>query len=788
MKVHFRIFGFFKIFILFLMCILSIMLQGCHPDAKGLIATPYHDIASRFNYEYMAEERILEMERKMRDGIKDDYNYILQIYPVFDSIAAQGNKGVCEDIITKSSRPVQWHRSSKWADNCFILIGKSRFYMWDLKNAIETFKYVNSNCQVKYKRHWALISLIHAYMAKNEIDNAESVADFIRKEKIDDRMKKDYFLTMAHFYAFKNEPERSLVYLRRAVFLIKGDKNYKARIHFTIAQLAQKFSYNPEAYYNYKKCIQLIPSYEMDFHSRLFMAQTADFSNEKILKKTYKQFKKMLSEDKNVELKGKIYYEIGKLELKRERLDSAISNFTKASKAPKVTEIQKAYSFFELATIYYEKKRDYILAYKYYDSTASNFPKLHPEYKKMIKRKEVLAEFVKEWTIYKTQDSLLLMSKLDTVELNIKLDKMVLDEKERIKKEFVIARKLEKEKNQQGQATTGFGAGGNQSITLPSTSASQFFSNSNNLSSGKWYFYNNEAIENGKNEFTRTWGSRVLEDNWRMTDKEQTSSVVNNNESKASAKQKEEETKAKEENLENLSYKKKLEKALSAVKRENFMKDMPNSPEKVAEAEDILAKALFNIAKIYKLKLDEPIYAIEKFEELINRAPHHERTLEALYLLYLSYKQEKNIERSDYYKKILLDQFPESLYAKIIINPDYVKETNTQNKLVSKIYQNAYQLMEIGQIKESDSLLTYALAAYPKSDIEDKIWILKIKSIGKSEAYKEYVEKLEWFIQTFPKSLLIPQAESMLKTHNHIIDAVLADKSKKKHIRYHNDP
>ena len=37
-----------------------------------------------------------------------------------------------------------------------------------------------------------------------------------------------------------------------------------------------------------------------------------------------------------------------------------------------------------------------------------------------------------------------------------------------------------------------------------------------------WYFYNNTTVQTGKTEFMRIWGARKYEDNWRLSDKQQT--------------------------------------------------------------------------------------------------------------------------------------------------------------------------------------------------------------------------------------------------------------------------
>ena len=47
---------------------------------------------------------------------------------------------------------------------------------------------------------------------------------------------------------------------------------------------------------------------------------------------------------------------------------------------------------------------------------------------------------------------------------------------------------------------------------------------------GKWYFYNSQSKGFGKVNFTKTWGNRPLEDNWRWSDKTKISEEEEENE------------------------------------------------------------------------------------------------------------------------------------------------------------------------------------------------------------------------------------------------------------------
>lgn len=51
--------------------------------------------------------------------------------------------------------------------------------------------------------------------------------------------------------------------------------------------------------------------------------------------------------------------------------------------------------------------------------------------------------------------------------------------------------------------------------------------NSSRLTGGAWYFYNPSALSFGFGEFTKKWGNRKLEDNWRRSSKESNLAVGN---------------------------------------------------------------------------------------------------------------------------------------------------------------------------------------------------------------------------------------------------------------------
>lgn len=115
------------------------------------------------------------------------------------------------------------------------------------------------------------------------------------------------------------------------------------------------------------------------------------------------------------------------------------------------------------------------------------------------------------------------------------------------------------------------------------------------------------------------------------------------------------------------------------------------------------------------------------------------------------------------YKDTIINEFPSSFYAKILVNPNYVEETNIYNQEAEDSYEHCFSLYKKDQYQIADSLLQIAIDQYPKSTVVDKMHLLRAMIDGKTtEDLTTYYLKLNAFISTFTKSELIPFAKDLL--------------------------
>ncbi|MBL6449931.1 tetratricopeptide repeat protein [Fulvivirga sp. 29W222] len=698
--------------------------MSCSAERKNILSKTYHNTTARYNAYFYAKENIREIEKIINDSYDNDYNNILDIYPEIDSVLAKTYEDKVEECIKKASIAIQRHKNSKWVDDSYILIGLARFYDTDYVNAIETFKYVNTKSEDPDARHRGLVHLLRTFTDYTEYNNATSVSDYLKKEKLNKSNQKLLYINRAHYYQVQEDYDNMVQNLVKAAPLLKK-KDGKGRIYFIIGQVYQMLGFDAEAFNYYKRCIASNPEYELDFHARLYMAQVTELGKSSDLKSARKLFKRLLKDKKNKEFKDKIYYEMASFEMRQNNLNDAIKYLKESVKASTNNNRQKGQSYLKLGEIHYDSLRKYELAKAYYDSTITVLPKDYQNYEQIKERQGVLADFVKQLNTIHLQDSLLALSEKDSISIRKQIDEYIAAEAEKKKQEEEKERKrIRRNTFNQLQDNTGF-------------------------SSTSWYFDNPSAIAMGQTEFKRVWGDRALEDNWRRYNKEseQDFEEVKNNTNLPTDK---EDVEVGEENPE----------TVLTAQAEKMYSQIPFSSEAKKRALTQIEEAYYNLGNIYYFKLHEEQNASSSFETLLQRFPDTENEPEVLYYLYLI---NKNLGRdTEKYKRRLLSQYPNTTYAKLLANPNYTEESTAANEQLKKAYKNAYELYLNKQYQEAIGILNQAMNNYQETVFTPRLKLLKILITGKTEDINLYQYQLTELIKEHPDSDITPYVKELL--------------------------
>jgi len=702
-----------------------VLLLGCSSESNTWSSKAFHNTTAHYNGYYYAKDEITTIENTIRESKKDDYNRVLWLFPSLDSTLAIGYENEIQEAIKMASLAIERHPNSKWVDDSYILVGKARLYSLDWGNAIQTFKYVNTKGTDINSRHQALLLLARTFTEHSEFDNASAVFSYLEKEKLSKKNRKNLYLEKAYHYQVQGDDNNLVGSLTEAVpLLTRTDR--AGRIYFILGQVYQKLGFEAEAYNFFRECLQTHPEYEVDFYARLYMAQVAEISKSRNIANARKSFKKLLKDSKNREFKDKIYYEMGVFERKQHNIEEAISNYQLAVREGSNKQIDGE-AFLRMGEIYYDTLKDYEVAKLYYDSAVASLSLEYENFKVIKERQEVLSEFVLNLKTIEWQDSLLVLATLDSATIMQGIQAYYESQK-------VPETKGKKKKRNRvsiNQVSSG----------LPSSSTFEL---------SDWYFGNPSALALGQQEFRRVWGNIPLEDNWRRSSRATPINTRPADLLNSDLQGKETTTQVVEET--------KRDPALDEYDR--VISELPKTEEQVAQALGKIEEAHFALGDLYYFKLLEMENAVIYFERLLTRFPLTEHRPEVLYKLYLIFKG-NDPSRADAYALELKNNFPESSYAKILTNPDYLLESSIALDKQKVFYKSAYEKFENKNYNEALQILSEAMAL-EKTSFYPNLELLKILVVGKTESTTRYIYSLEEFIKNNAESDLAEYAKQLL--------------------------
>lgn len=691
----------------------------------------YHDTTARFNAYFLAKEKLKEAEIALFGSPENQFHEVMDVLIEIDTNRTLSQKAAFDYTIEKASLPIQFHETSKWVDDCYLLIGKSRMYQGDFGNASTTFKYINSQSTNDNSRHSALIWLMRLFLESREYNNFLYIKEVINTEEVPftDVNTRDYHLVMAQFNLVHEVYDVAAQHLELAIPFVER-RAERARLNYILGQLYDETKKYEKAYEAYAKAQKLSPTFELELYAQAGaqLAKPITSSTDEEDKERF--YKRKIADENNWDYRDKLYYDWAEMKVRREKYPEAIVILNKSIQASTNNTIQKSLSYLRSGQLYYEIKK-FEEAALYYDSAVQIMPNSLKIYDPVAERNQILKEFIEQLNIVKQQDKLLALSELPTHQIIEYFEKEIALEKEKII-QFQENKELNKQQNQR--------------VTIERSNRS-FSSSSKNTN---WYFYNQDLLVLGKSNFLRQWGSRTLEDNWRLASKEPQNKTAGNQQVARNNQSQDGEGSSSEEDI-----------FASVLSLDERLVQIPTTPDKVAEAKDKIEDALFKLGNIYYYKLKEQKNTLETFERLITEFKESEYAPEATYTLYLLCKKYEMCEDSTY-KDYMINTFPDSFYAKVFMDPDYTKKLKESNAEVEKLYSKAFNYYKVGYYMQSEQLVNEISNSFKEHSHQDKVALLAAMLKGRTVGLNEYYTALNGFIKRYPDSKLVTQAMQLL--------------------------
>ena len=700
----------------------------------------FHNITSHYNAYFNGNEALKEAVKEIATAHKDDYTEVLEVFQLGTNADALASVPKLDRTITKASIVIHKHsmyfkkkEEVKWVYYSYLMMAKAKFYKHEYGTAKQVFQYITTKYPKENVKEEALLWIALIESIQENYNKSISLLDGIKGKINKGQISKDAYIMLPKVYADvylrQKNYAAAIPYLKESVNRAKK-KADQARSVFILAQVEQKLLKLKPAVQHYLLVLKKNPTYIMDFNARMNMASCYEGGDSRVV---IKQLKKMLKSIKNEEYQDQIYYALAEIALKEKDKPLAISYLKLSVQKSINNEKQKAFSALKLAEIYFDEEK-YLNAQSYYDSTMLFLPKNYPDYNKLKYRKDVLTELVDNLIIIQTEDSLQLLANMSERKRNSVIDGYIKDKIEEDKR----TAKLERERQEQLQ------------FLAENRQTEKQMQKVTQKGAPKWYFYNPNSVSSGFAEFTAKWGKRKLVDNWRLSDK----TIVDF-------------SGEEEEDDDNMSDSSSTTNEVATTSnpktRDYYLQDVPLTAQLMDSSNARIEQSLFEAGIIYKEKLQNKTKALETFDEILRRFPNGKYTDQVYYNLYRIYINEGNRGDAAFYKKKLINDYPESEYTKILLDPDYFKKLLQEANKVKILYKETYQLYTAKKYTQVQEKCALAKLDYPDNDKElAKFEMLNALCVGNSRDTAAFIAALQIVINDFPTSEVKPIAVEII--------------------------
>ncbi|MCB9223770.1 MAG: tetratricopeptide repeat protein [Crocinitomicaceae bacterium] len=714
-----------------------LLLPSCSTEKDAALNVGYHNMTARYNGYFNARVIMEESLESYRAAANEDYTHILPVdlYPTKEDIPMIQEKyetalEKCEKVIFRHSMPSSATKNKdeencRWIDDNWFVIGVIHYIRQDYLKAEEVLKFVQeTHLYIDQERvHEARIWLAKTYIAMGNFPEAKRYLSFVesdmqaaesntgknkvklsqrekeRQKKQDKKDKKngvkkkapfpkelkdDYELTMAEFWIAQKDYKKAIEHLEKAILLVKKKKR-KARYEFVLAQLYQITGNGDQAAYYFNRVVHSNAKYDMRFQAQINKALNATSGGETIRK----ELTKMLKDPKNEEFKDQIYYALAEMEFKAGNKEQAIQYYSLSAFYSVKNDRQKGISYMKLGDIYFNDL-DYLKAQKYYDSCVQVLPEEYEGYDQVKGKADGLSDLVFHYETYVYEDSVQHIAAMSESEREKYLEKTLKqikeDEKRRKEEE---QRRLVDQQNRLKNSNTTAGSG------------------------SKWYFYNQKVSSNGFNEFRALWGQRVLEDNWRRSNKTSYSSDDPDN----------------QDNPDSVAV---VTETVDSLTVDVLRNSLPLTQSALDSSNNRLINSLYMLGIIYKEQLHEENEAIKYFTRITEHNIDHPKVLPAYYQLYLLFKK-KGSSKAEEYKSKILNDYGDSEIAMILKDPEYLVKKQEKDKEDLNEYSQTLEDYRYHRYQNVIAKCNEIIATDSANEFINKYYLLKAFSIGKTQ-------------------------------------------------------
>ncbi len=719
-----------SVFIYLLLSSFVILFFSCSTKKNAFLNRNLHTLSTKYNILYNGNVAFDQAKQVLDDNYNDNFWELLPIEPLKieeeelelptlkgkqktddGESTAQGFEKAEEKAIKavqKHSMDIGGKERNRQIDDAYLLLGKARYYSQRFVPALEAFNFILETYTDGELRDetkvWQAKTLVRL---QNEQLALETLKILLKNEYLPLKIIEDAHTTMAMAYTSLDSTNLVIRHLDSAIFFSDNHK-LKARNQFILGQLyriEQKIDSSNMSFEALAKHKKAPLRYKI--HASIDRAK--NYSKQDSTELLFATLNKLIKDRDNRPFLDELFYQKGRIELQNDSINKAIANFENSLRAKQAKDFQKELAYEQLGNILFDRA-DFQPAGSYYDSVIQiTKNKNVKRVRRIVRKRKSLEEVILYESIAVRNDSILKIANLPK-EGQEQFYQTYID---KLKKEEEEAKK----KLEATIVTSGFG---------------NFNDDTSKSSSkgGKFYFYNTQVAGFGKQEFRKIWGNRELNDNWRLSSK------------KAATKTK--------EKLDILAIANSFDNS-KKLELEYYLSRIPTEKREIDSIATQRNDAYFKLGLIYKEQFKKYPLAADRLEKLLSFNPKKNLILPIKYHLYKIYSN-FNIDKSNKYREAIVNNYPDSRYATIILNPENVLTSNEKDNSPEAVYNDAYCDYDFYRYEDALSKSESAIKQFEDLPIIPKFELLKAYVLMKTKGVVAFKDALNFVAINYPNT------------------------------------
>ena len=703
-----------------LLLAIVVVIAGCSLEKKSTLNRGLQNLTAKYNILFNAKEILRQKQEAYEAAYVDDYSELISVYR--DTVTRNDEPDKDLDLVKqKANTIISVKEQSHYLGDAYLLLSKANYLDGNYFDAIEYANYVIRSFGNNYElKQEALVYKACSLLYINQPGDAKTTLDSAFAEiNPKNNITGDVYATKLQ-YDINVQDYVDAEAMAKLAIENAHNRERALRWTFILGQL-QEMNHKPaDAIASYDRVSKSNVVFDMAFNANLNRIRIEDMQNGvKVSRLT--RLRSLLKNANNKDFIDQVYFQIGQIQYNDAEIDNALKSYRQSISNSTKNQNQKGLTYLRMADVYFKNKADYTGAKNFYDSALVILSPNYPNYQAIKKKAENLQVLADRLQIIDREDTLQMLAKLDEPTRLARIDKMV-------------EARIFKDRTAPVNDVLVRGA-----INVNQT-AQESQPNGDNF-----YFSNANAVSQGFSSFKRVWGNRRLEDNWRRANRA-SSNITQNNSAAIQA--------TDPDGGANDLISNNPNKVTAGNYRQELLQNVPLTPGLLAQSNKRMYDAYLDMANFYRDVLVDKKEATATYETILKRFPNNDNLAAIYYNLYRLYS-DSDPASSNRYKDLLVKNYPQTPFARIILDPEYSKHANDEDVTFSILYNNIYDLYATKQYPKVISAADALLAQYPNNRYASQIYYLRAFAAGHQEPLSPFNTDLQAIVTKYPQDKLI---------------------------------